>query len=589
MLLARFRNSLLAATLMLSALVASAQAQTSSGSRITASQILPRDTYLFLNITSVADLKSQAVQSAIGQMIADPAMDNFRNSIVGAVGGQVAEGAANIQAALGMSAEELLSIPTGEMTVAFSKAPPNRMGVVLYMDYGDHEAQLKSLLDKALPVLQNSPVLEAADVEHDGTTITMFKNTSESAQATPLAKEFGWFLKDSRMVVSNSSALLKLALDNWDGTAEKTFAKNESWNYILEKTETKPGNGIATVYFDPIGLFTQLVQTGSLGEAGLQAGMAISVFPMLGLNQLKGLGGTIELNPEGYESSQQLMIFAEQPPTMLMQMFQLSDVEKTPPSWVKENVTSWTATHWKVEEAYKTVEMMVDMFQGPGSLARMIDEASERDPGIHVKEDIIDQLDGRVQLVSATGNASNIAEANDILIAVGCKDTAKMTQLLTTVAATPGFPAVERDINGTKVYELELGAGAGKISLTAANNMLLVGIGGGQLEMAIRDTSDVRPLAETPAFQAVAKHFPENARLVGFSRPSESVRSMYDMLKKGDVAESFPGMDEVLSLVDFAALPEFEKVAKYLTPGGSYWVGDENGIILKAFSLEIAQ
>ena len=124
--------------------------------------------------------------------------------------------------------------------------------------------------------------------------------------------------------------------------------------------------------------------------------MAISVFPMLGLNQLKGLGGTIELNPEGYESSQQLMIFAEQPPTMLMQMFQLSDVEKTPPSWVKENVTSWTATHWKVEEAYKTVEMMVDMFQGPGSLARMIDEAAERDPGIHVKEDIIDQLDGQI-------------------------------------------------------------------------------------------------------------------------------------------------------------------------------------------------
>ena len=40
------------------------------------------------------------------------------------------------------------------------------MGVVLYMDFGDHEAQLKSLLDKALPALQNSPVLEAADVEH---------------------------------------------------------------------------------------------------------------------------------------------------------------------------------------------------------------------------------------------------------------------------------------------------------------------------------------------------------------------------------------------------------------------------------------
>ena len=274
---------------------------------------------------------------------------------------------------------------------------------------------------------------------------------------------------------------------------------------------------------------------------------------------------------------------------MLMQMFQLSDVEKTPPSWVKENVTSWTATHWKVEEAYKTVEMMVDMFQGPGSLARMIDEAAERDPGIHVKEDIIDQLDGRVQLVSATGSSTNLAEANDILVAVGCKDTAKMTQLLATVAATPGFPGVERDLNGTKVYELELGSGAGKVALTAANNMLLIGIGGGQLEMAVRGTSDVRPLSETPAFQAVAKNFPENARLVGFSKPSESVRSMYDMLRKGDAADSFPGMDEVFSLVDFTALPEFDTVAKYLTPGGSFWVSDENGIILKAFSLEVSE
>ena len=128
-----------------------------------------------------------------------------------------------------------------------------------------------------------------------------------------------------------------------------------------------------------------------------------------------------------------------------------------------------------------------------------------------------------------------------------------------------------------------------KVALTAANNMLLIGIGGGQLEMAVRGTSDVRPLSETPAFQAVAKNFPENARLVGFSKPSESVRSMYDMLRKGDAADSFPGMDEVFSLVDFTALPEFDTVAKYLTPGGSFWVSDENGIILKAFSLEVSE
>jgi hypothetical protein len=64
---------------------------------------------------------------------------------------------------------------------------------------------------------------------------------------------------------------------------------------------------------------------------------------------------------------------------------------------------------------------------------------------------------------------------------------------------------------------------------------------------------------------------------------------MYDMLRKEDVAENFPGMDEVLSLVDFTTLPEFDKVAKYLPPGGAYWVSDENGIILKAYSLEVSE
>ena len=43
----------------------------------------------------------------------------------------------------------------------------------------------------------------------------MYKITSEVAKTTPLAKEFGWFLKDERLVISNSSALMKSTLDNW--------------------------------------------------------------------------------------------------------------------------------------------------------------------------------------------------------------------------------------------------------------------------------------------------------------------------------------------------------------------------------------
>ncbi|MEI7698730.1 MAG: hypothetical protein WCK86_02970 [Planctomycetia bacterium] len=583
----RTKQSLLAAVLAVSSIVSSVYAQSEGSPRVNSSQILPKDTYLYLSMPSVAALKEQMSKSSMGRMFTDPAMDDFRAELMTVLAEQMQDRASAVQDALGMTMDDLMSIPSGEITLAFSKAPPNRMGAVVFFEYGEHESQMKSILDKAVTGLNSSPVLESANMEHAGTEIVLYKNTSDTANATPLAKEFGWFLKDQKMVASNSSALLKLALDNWDGTSQKTLTSNETYSYIMGKCETKPGAGVMTMFFDPIGLFTQLVQTGSLGEAGLQAGMAMSVLPMLGLNQMKGMGTVMEMNTDSYDALSQSMIYCEQPPMFMMQMFQLDTVEQAPPAWVKENVTTWMATKWKVDEAWKTAESMVDMFQGPGALARLVDEAAERDPQIHVKNDIIDQLDGRMQFSTAGDGSETSTGANDILIAIGVRDTAKITELLTKMASQPGFSAEQREMEGVTVYELPLGPDGSKLAFTAANNQLLIGVGGAQLEMAVRNTSDVRPLSETAQFQAVAAQFPEDARMVSFSRPADTYRGLYEMLRKGDAADAFPGADEFLGMVDFTKLPAFESIEKYFAPAGGYWVSDENGVMMKNFSLPV--
>ena len=57
------------------------------------------------------------------------------------------------------------------------------------------------------------------------------------------------------------------------------------------------------------------------------------------------------------------------------------------------------------------------------------------------------------------------------------------------------------------------------------------------------------------------------------------------MLRDGQAADSFPGMDELFSKIDFSKLPPFEVVAEYLAPAGGYWIGDENGVMMNTFSL----
>ena len=584
MFLARMKRVVLASAILVGGVCSVATAQTAD-TKVLSSEILPKDTYLYLSMPSVEGMKEAFAKSSAGQLLADPAFDEFKAEVQGAFASEMEEGFAKVQEALGLTVEEQLAIPTGEVTVAFSKAPPNKMGAVVFFDYGSHAEQVVALLEKATAALGNVNELDAANIEHDGTEIVLFKVTSEIAKKTPLAREFGWFLKDERLVISNSSALLTLTLDNWEGSEDKSLASNEVFAYIMEQCESEDGKSLMTTYVDPIGLFTQLVQTGSLGEAGLPAGMAISVFPMLGVNQMKAIGSVGEMGgEEGYEAVTRSFIYTEQPPQGAMQVFQLAAVDQVPPAWVKENASAWMATSWKVEEAYTAIETLVDMFQGAGSFERLIDQLAEQGPEVHIKKDVIDQLDGKINLVMAPGDPEVESGTDDILISLGVKDNDQFTELLNKLASQPGVPAETRELEGVTIYEINPGNGV-KIAFTVANNQLLFGIGGTQLEQAVRNSDDVRPLAETDDFKAVAEYFEEGAVLVAFSRPAEGYRRLYELLKEGKGAESFPGMDELFSKIDFGKLPAFEVVEKYLAPSGAYWIGDENGVYMEQFSL----
>lgn len=587
MFLARFKRTLLASAIVVGGLCGVATAQTAD-TKVLSNQILPKDTFLYVSMPSVDGMKEALINSSAGRMWADPAFDEFKQEIQTAFAAEMEEGFAQVQETLGLTVEELLAIPAGEVTLAISKAPPNKMGVIVFFDFGSHEEQVTGLLDKAANALQSVEELESANVEHDGTELVMYNIKAEVAKKTPLAREFGWFVKDERLVISNSSALLKLSLDNWDGASEKTLVTNEVFAYIMEQCESEAGSSLMTTYVDPIGLFTQLVQTGSLGEAGLPAGMAISVFPMLGANQLKAIGSVGEMGGEDFEAVTRSFIYTEQPPQGAMQIFQLDVVDQTPPAWVKDTASAWVSANWKVAEAYLAVETLVDMFQGAGAFARIIDDLAEKGPEVHIKNDVIDQLDGKINVVMAPGDPESESGTDDVLFSVGVKDNAKFAELLGKLASQPGFPGETRELEGATIYEINPPGGT-RIAFTVANNQLLVGVGGTQLELAVRNDDDVRPLSESEDFKAVAEHFEEGALLVAFSQPAEGYRRLYDMLRSGNAADNFPGMDELISRIDFTKLPPFEAVEKYMSPTGAHWIGDENGVYMEQFSLSVEE
>lgn len=575
-------NQTIAASAMLLAALP-LQAQTLTSTKLVSDQILPQDTYLYVSMPDVAALKDFVTSSSLGRLWHDPAVADFKEEVRSAIDDDLQDNLLKFQETLGVSLEEVLSIPTGEVSLAVSAGTGNSMGAIFFLDFGDSGDQVQELLNKAVDALSQAPNLSQQEESFDGTSITMFEIDHGGPAPTPLAKEFGWFLKDQRMVLSNRIELLEGVLTNWEGEAANSFMDNEAYSYIMSKCQSRDRSSLTTLYVDPIGMFTKLVQTGSLGQASMGAGMAMGFLPALGLNQMKAMGAVTEAGSGDFEAVSRSVFYAEQPPTGLMRAIQLDHATKTPPSWVKENVTTYIATKWKIDEAFEAVESVVDMFSGAGTTAMQLDRAAQGAPGIHLKHDIVDQLTGDLQLISAPSENEDLP-GDQLLISLGVRDTEAASDVLAKIASTTGLEV--REFRDVDLYEVTGPAPGQSFSFAVAEGKMLLSMGGSLIEQVLRNDSDLRPLAESPEFLKISQYFPANAVSVQFSRPADTYRSFYDMLKSGKAAENFPGSEDLFSKIDFSTLPPFETIAKYIKPSGGYAVNDEHGTFMEAFQLK---
>lgn len=578
MLRAKISHLLACSAIMLTSLTAYGQS-----AKVISDQILPQDTYLYLSFPNITQMKAHLESSSMGQLWEDPALDDFKAELHNAFDSDLQEGLMQVQEAIGMSAEELMQIPNGEMSIAVCGGPSNTMGVVLFMDFGDKEAEVSDLVERAAAAMGNVPQLVREDESFDGTDLTMFRVQYNGPTPTPLAKEFGWFMKDERLVFANRIELLESVLSNWDGEGSESFATNEQYAYIMSKCQSGDRTALTTIYMDPIGLFKKLVQTGSLGQqATMGAGMAVGFLPTLGLDQMKAFGSVSEAGQGAFAAISRGVFYADQPPMNVMEIFQLDSTDPTPPAWVKDNVTAYISTKWKIGEAFSAVENLVDMFSGPGTFADRLNQIADREPGIHIKHDIVEQMTGDIKVITAPGEGAGYG-GDQVLFALGVRDDEGAGAVLSKIANAAGMDS--RDFRGSEIFEVD-GPDNQSVKLTVSQGRMLLCIGGPLLEQVLLNDSDMKPLSASEDFRRIAEHFPASALSVQFSRPAEQYRGLYEMLRSGEAADQFPGMDEIFAKLDFTTLPPYEAVSKYIKPSGGFTKEDENGMYMEAFQLK---
>lgn len=564
--------------------------------KVPSDKLLPPTVYAYISIPNITELKSRFMETSTGALVSDPALNDFWAEIKP----KLDDASGELTKNLGVSLNDLLALPTGEFAVAYAQPEGKQAALVGLLDYGESEEVVEKLLKKAQEALEEQGATRSVQ-DFEGTEIVVYtfgKSDSDAADKEDsdegeseegnesVGSTLAYFLKDSYVVAGSNVAILETVLGRWSGESESTFATNEVYRYILDKCRSGGTKSVADFYVDPIGLATNLI--GTYGQQNFAAQMALGFLPAIGLTNFKAIGGSVDFGGDEYDSVVRAFAYVEQPTTGLLNVLRFPATEQSPPKWVSEDATTYFAINWDVEGAYGAVEELVDTFQGPGALEQIIDELAESGAGpqVHIKKDIIDQLTGSIHVVSDMADPDDV-QSSRFLVALGVKDETKIKALLAKVAESEGFPAEQREFEGTLIYEMDLPVPgqteATKMGVCFAHNAFMFSTNVTLLESVIRASSDQPTLADSDEYKHIAKHFPDQTSLLGFQNQRTEMKALYEVFRSGQGGEMTGG---ALEGVDFSKLPPFETIEHHLLPTGTYAIPDERGALIVSFSVK---
>ncbi len=533
-----------------------------------AEKLLPPETLAFFSIPSVADLRAAMKDSSFGDMLADPAL----KPMIADIEAKLKEASAKVKEEVGVTLEELYNLPEGEITFAVVEKPSRKAAVVMMLDAGEHGATLDKLVER----MHDALVQEGADhstQEISDVEVNVYK--LKGGNDNPF-KTLAYFTDEGYLVIATEVAAIKSVLERWDGKSDDTLATSDIFAYIQKKCQTGDDEPLMKWFINPIGIVQTTV--GMLQGQNPQAGLVLGMLPILGLDHLKGIGGASEMNVSDFESPNRVFFYVAHPAPGVLGIVSFPATELKPPAWVAADVSSYTAMNWSVEEAYAAVEAVVDSFQGPGALDRVLDGFAEEEDGpmIHPKKDLIEQFGGPMHIVTATPSADGDEPAvPKMALQIGVKDVEKMKKTMAKAAKTEGFPGKTREFDGQTIYEMPADNDQ-TLSLAVTGSGVVFSNDPSAVEAIIRGKT-AKPLAESAAYKSLAKHYPKQTSIIGFSNAEGQMKAAYEMLRKQD--------NDALEGIDLKKLPEWSVLQKYFKPQGSYAVPDKKGALMVGFSL----
>lgn len=602
----------IAATIVTSVALSTAEARAQSAApRVEFARILPADTLVYFHVPKAAEIRAEWWSTALGRMVDDP---QFR-PLVDQAFAAVETAFTPARDLLGLSLQEWLTLPKGELGFAVLPVEGREPAVVLYLEAADDDPTINVLVDRGRKAALEAGMIEETESVGD-LTLTIFRAGAGNA------REVIYVRRNQTLIASTRREALRKMLElERSEVVDDTLAGYQPFVTLdrqIGRAEGEPAQLL--FYIDPINLFRQLNRS-----TGAQ--VAVAMLPALGLDGLKGIGLGMTFNRGPFELIAQAQLLIDVPRSGVVELIALQPTTTEPEPWVPGKLQSYITFAWDVERTYHTLREVIDSFQGEGTFRRGFRDTMKTDTGVDFEEDILRGLTGRVSLVTTIEEPLN-EQSRAQLLGVEIKDRAKAEEIIEKIIKKAvGDDAPEKKAFGGYTY-YEFPSRADRQRRRAAqatdtpkpppqpdapvddrpepprgvicviDGYVLIADRAAVLEKALAALDDSsQRLSGSLDYKLIAakakRYAGENGPgLLLFTRPEEDIRFLYGLAanqrlrdRLGRGGENNPLLNGLHAALTDRPLPPLEVLQRYYAPAGAILVDEPTGLRYMSFVL----
>ena len=617
------RRVLLIAVLAGLGMVSQVSAQLDPETRPPTHELLPETTVAFVQVDNFRDLITKMQESSMGQMMQEEEIAN----LTAGLWDETKAAYEDVKDEVGLEVDDLVGLPAGEMTFAVIAPRRKDPEFMMILELNEENDGLDRVLDRARQAInEDGEEITTDDADEDGIEYESFNAEG---------KRVKFFRMGGLLVGSTSEDELDAFVDRWAGReVEKVRPLTENRKFVtimnrcLGSKDIKPE---ARFFVDPIAL----AKSATRGDVGSQ--VAINLLPVLGLDGLLGVGGSMILSEDDFESIVHGHVLLASPKTGLFEMLALKPTSYEPEPWLPSDAVSYMTTSWDIDQMIAELTKMIETFQGEGKVDEWIENNINAEIDLDLKEDVLGLLTGRVTYVQWMEPPLKLnSQVNVISLEIKDDKLAEFELALEAIIdrvnrdEEDGEEGIEEtDYNGIRIWQQPAAVMENRLErrrerraerraergeeeddfqadvnipqpafALIGNHLVISPQSAKFIRHAIdTDQGDFESMVSDPKFATISKKM---TRLLKddspcgmiYSNPEESMRMMFELANSEGAkalmtrgAEDNPYVAGFRDRLEQNPLPDFEKVRKYFKPAGGYMLSDDTGYHMLIFNM----